>query len=304
MPTPVRTLPDLWFPARRAMRVVPDLWFPRAEALATNPLLHRERLRPVPIGVSIAAIDPATLIATSAGSSGLFVVHGSDIYCLSANHILSLDGLIATNYPVIQPGFADGGTVVLDTFAHNSFYKLFDSLANEIDVALAHVDVPSDALLSILENGLPSGSFIQAVVGMQVQKSGRTTGLTQSTVVAVNAQNDTPAIAGLLPAIHHVNQILVDNPAFTFAAGGDSGAGLYDLSGNLVGLVSHVDNINPNLVSCSPALPIAAWLNELFPPPPGSSETPSNALPIVIAGVGVLLLAAGVIQASRDYPVR
>ena len=313
MPAPITILPDLWFPARqpiravfgrRPNRVIPDLWFPRAGVLLSDPLLHQQKVRPVPIGVSIAAINVSTLIATQAGTSGLFILHGRDVYCLSANHILSLNGLIPPGSPVIQPGFGDGGVVDLDNFAHNSFYQPFNTLANEIDVALAHVDIPSDAVLSILENGIPTGRFRQAAVGMQVQKSGRTTGLTQSFVVAVNAETNTPEIPGLLPAIHHVGQVVVDNPGQAFAAGGDSGAGVYDLDGNLVGVVSHTVETNPDLVSCSPALSIALWLDSLFPPPPATGGTQRNDLPAVILSVSALLLFLGIIEASRDSHVR
>lgn len=70
-----------------------------------------------------------------------------------------------------------------------------------------------------------------ADVGEKVQKSGRTTGYTQGEIIGTNAVvNVSYGSAG---TARFVNQILTNN----MSAGGDSGSAVFDMNGNMVGLL-------------------------------------------------------------------
>jgi hypothetical protein len=162
------------------------------------------------------------------GTLGSLVSVNGAQYILSNFHVLEGDGEPA-GAPVIQPGLVDvncnasGAQVV----SHTSGIK---SLPNSnVDAAIAPVVsgmVRSDG--SILEIGTISKSTVAAFIGQPVKKSGRTTGLSQSTVSGLNAtvsvQYDTSCAGSAAFTKTFTGQIVVANKGSRFLNSGDSGS--------------------------------------------------------------------------------
>jgi hypothetical protein len=183
---------------------------------------------PIQLGTSGGwANDIAGRFCCSGTLGSLVSVNGTQ-YILSNFHVLEGDGEPA-GAPVIQPGLVDvncdasGAQVV----AHTSGIK---SLPNSnVDAAIAPVVngmVRTDG--SILEIGTISKSTIAASIGQPVKKSGRTTGLSQSTVSGLNAtvsvQYDTSCAGSAAFTKTFTGQIVVANKRSKFLNSGDSGS--------------------------------------------------------------------------------
>lgn len=150
--------------------------------------------RPVPIGVSIGTY-PATFCF--AGTLGCRIrVTGSGnpgYYILSNNHVLAEENLaiVHDSVSVLQPGTLDVGCLVDSEDAIgvlSDFVPLnFDGTVNYVDAAIAST-TQLDTGVSTPSNGygIPSAESLLAYVGLNVQKCGRTTGLTRGFVDAIN----------------------------------------------------------------------------------------------------------------------
>jgi hypothetical protein len=166
-------------------------------------------------------------------------------YILSNTHILARSDIANLGDPIIQPGLIDTSTCTASgarTVANlSAFYNLENGLLPKIDAAIAQV-IPGgvDPAGNILylgatadANGVPvpaaphGGSGVAASLGMPVAKSGRSTGLTCSTVLAVavnvNAvQYQKGCGTGTTFTVNYTNQ--VDVAGGSFSAEGDSGS--------------------------------------------------------------------------------
>ena len=224
-----------------------------------------DRWRPAPGGVSIGHYK------ITAGTLGVLVrdVETDEILILSNNHVLANSNDATQGDPILQPGPYDGGTVAGDTLANlerfvpiqfeseqppvpcpfsqatarvaNFFAWLVGSKhrllpvviqqANQVDGALAKpasTDVVSKEILEIGE----VTEDTEAELGMEVRKSGRTTGLTRGTVQLLDASVSVDYGGGKIAFF--TNQILTTN----MSQGGDSGSLLVDGEGNkAVGLL-------------------------------------------------------------------
>jgi hypothetical protein len=177
------------------------------------------RYRPAPGGVSIGHFE------ITAGTLGVVVRDRStgDRLILSNNHVLANSNDADIGDPIIQPGNADGGSVPADTIAHLerfepirftsepgtcSIASLYAEIGNFIaslvgsshrvktitqqeavnyfDAALARPVNDADVLDEILDIGTVSG-VAEAVLGMEVRKSGRTTGYTEDQINLIDA---------------------------------------------------------------------------------------------------------------------
>ena len=125
---------------------------------------------------------------------------------LSNNHVLANSNDASPGDPIIQPGAADGGTVGADpaevvatTYAalgnfiaealgsnHRVAAYRPQQAANLVDAALARPLNDGDVLDEIIEVGAISGT-VEALPGMPVRKSGRTTALTTGEILAIAA---------------------------------------------------------------------------------------------------------------------
>jgi hypothetical protein len=193
-----------------------------------------------------SSTNTATKTITCCGATlGSLVTRGATQYILSNTHVLARSDIAQIGDPIIQPGLIDTSTCTTSgarTVANlSAFYNLETGAAPKIDAAIAQI-VPGnvDTSGNILylganadANGVPvpgaphAGPGVGATLGMGVAKSGRSTGLTCSTVLAVavnvNAvQYQKGCGTGTTFSVNYTNQ--VDIAGGGFSAEGDSGS--------------------------------------------------------------------------------
>ncbi|HKI56115.1 MAG TPA: hypothetical protein VKB31_03095 [Trueperaceae bacterium] len=180
-------------------------------------LAYTARVRPAVPGYSIGHY------AITAGTFGCLVrdtCRPCAVYILSNNHVLANSNAAAIGDPILQPGAYDGGVYPKDLIARLSRFVPvhFGSPAryNLVDCALARPLDQRDVIASIVGLGIPKGT-VEATLGMEVAKSGRTTQTSAGKVIDVNA---TVAVNYGVGVGYFRNQILTTN----MSAGGDSGS--------------------------------------------------------------------------------
>ena len=177
--------------------------------------------RPVPIGVSTGNIT-----SCSSGTISCRVKKNGQVYALSNNHVMALTNSSADGTAIVQPGKADTGCRTLsgDQIGTLEEFKLifFGGTTNVVDAALARVtpekvgnSTPSDGY------GTPSSTIKDAKLGDQVQKYGRTSGLTRGTVNGINATVLVDYGSGTAT---FAKQVIVRGTGRTFLQAGDSGS--------------------------------------------------------------------------------
>lgn len=191
--------------------------------------------RPIALGVSGGnASDSANGFCCS-GTLGALVTDGQRQFILSNTHVFAGDAVFGGNGRVAsvgdnidQAGLVDVGCVFngADIVADLSDWAPFGQF--NIDAAIAEVradQVRADG--AILEIGPPANTTAAAFVGQRVKKSGRTTGLTRSSVSSLNATvtvGYTDECAGNSFNVTYTGQILISNKASRFLNSGDSGS--------------------------------------------------------------------------------
>ncbi len=166
---------------------------------------HTDRYdRPIPMGVSISTTPTEPFIA--AGTAGMVVRNlslPSNLpirFILSTNHIIGAVGptlcpntAIPLLNPILQPGTLDIGSdpgvdpqFIVGLFAQSVPILLTPVAMNRVDAAIA-ITARRLASPEILGIGFPTPEVGQAVPGMEVIKSGRTTEVTNGKVEAINA---------------------------------------------------------------------------------------------------------------------
>ncbi len=219
-----------------------------------------QRFRPAPGGCSIGHF------LITAGTLGCLVKKNNEIYILSNNHVLANSNEASIGDAILQPGPYDGGQnpadqiAVLSDFVPISFKEesscgLARSVAaflngisamtgsntrllpyriqqaeNLVDCAIAKPLVPGDVVNNILQIGTIAG-LQDGMLGMNIKKSGRTTGLTTGTIEQINVTAQVSY--GTNKVGIFVDQIL----AGAMSQGGDSGSAVLDQNNNLVGLL-------------------------------------------------------------------
>ena len=168
--------------------------------------------------------DISNLYCCSGTLGSLVQDSGGNKYILSNNHVLARSNSAAIGEDISQPGLVDNGCRVPTIVADLSAYP---SLSSNVDSAIAALRPGTmDANGTILDVGTISNQPLAAFVGLQVQKSGRTTGLTFGTVSSVNTNvmvNYQPTCGmGKKFKASFRNQAVVNSS--TFSAGGDSGS--------------------------------------------------------------------------------
>ena len=184
------------------------------------------------------------MITCCGGTLGSLVTRGGAQFILSNTHVLARSDMAQLNDPIIEPGLIDTATCTTSgarTVANlSAFYNLESGPSPKIDAAIAQVvpgNVDSSGNILYLgattdANGVPvpgaphTGSGVTASVGMPIAKSGRSTGLTCSTVLAVNVSVSTQYQKGCGTGanftVNYANQ--VDIAGGAFSAEGDSGS--------------------------------------------------------------------------------
>jgi hypothetical protein len=170
------------------------------------------------------------------GTLGSLINIGGKQYILSNYHVFESDivsggntRVATTGDPIIQPGLIDVSCNAANAQPVASLV-LYHSLPNSnVDVGVAQVAknmVRTDG--AILEIGTISGSTATAFIKQAVKKSGRTTGLTRSTVSGLNAtisvQYDNECAGGVAFTKTFTGQIVIANKGSRFLNAGDSGS--------------------------------------------------------------------------------
>jgi hypothetical protein len=204
-----------------------------------------QRQRPAPTGFSVGhpAITAGTIGARVRDALGR-------VYILSNNHVLANSNGATIGDPAYQPGPVDGGTATDQIATLSDFQTItFTSTANNtIDaaIALSSVDLLDNATPSDDGYGMPNSTIYgdangdglfddrNALLGLNVQKYGRTTRLTHGQITGVNATVTVCyEVSGFecTRSARFVDQILV--APGPFSGGGDSGSLIVTDDGNL-----------------------------------------------------------------------
>jgi len=207
-----------------------------------------QKMRPARPGISIGHYQ------ITAGTLGCLVQRDGQVYILSNNHVLANSNAAQLGDAILQPGPHDGGTIAdqigtLEQFIPVGFtggsgcspfaslMRLFGAATpminepgnNTVDCAIAK---PLSADLinpDILNIGIPTGVGT-ATLGTQVQKSGRTTGLTTDQITQIDVTVSVN-YGGKLAIFR--NQLM----AGAMSQGGDSGSAVLDMNKQVVGLL-------------------------------------------------------------------
>jgi hypothetical protein len=170
------------------------------------------------------------------GTLGSLISIGGVQYILSNYHVFEADivpggnGTVATNGdPIIQPGLIDNNCAASGTNSVATLVKRSSLPNSNVDCSTGQVVpgmVASDG--SILEIGPLSSQIVGAALSQKVKKSGRTTGLTRSTVSGLNATvsvaYENECAGGTAFTKTFTGQIVIQNLASQFLNSGDSGS--------------------------------------------------------------------------------
>jgi PKD repeat protein len=153
--------------------------------------------RPVPIGVSTGHPD------ITAGTIGARVINGDGIvYALSNNHVYANQNEASIGDSALQPGPHDGGSYPADEIGELFDYEPIDFSvfgSNTMDAAIALTTTDQLGTATLPEGyGTPNSTIFgdsdadgyfdneNDLLNLQVQKFGRTTGLTHGQVTEIN----------------------------------------------------------------------------------------------------------------------
>ena len=198
----------------------------------SNPLL---RMRPAPLGFSVG--HPAI----TAGTIGARVADGSgNVFLLSNNHVLANSNDASVGDATLQPGPYDGGTAADRIGTLFAFQAIdFSGGNNTIDaaIALTSADSTGNSTPSDDGYGLPNGSIYgdgnsdgvfddkTALLGLAVQKFGRTTKLTHGQITGINGTLSIcyeVLFIFCVKSATFVDQLVIEPGSFS--GGGDSGS--------------------------------------------------------------------------------
>jgi hypothetical protein len=170
------------------------------------------------------------------GTLGSLIQVNGVQYILSNYHVFESDivsggnGTVATTGdPVIQPGLIDVSCNAANAQNVATLVKVSSLPGNNVDCSVAQVIsgmVRTDG--AILEIGTISSQTIAAFIKQAVKKSGRTTGLSRSTISGLNATvniaYDNECAGGPAFTKTFTGQIFVANSGSRFLNSGDSGS--------------------------------------------------------------------------------
>jgi hypothetical protein len=193
------------------------------------------QMRPIALGVSGGNASDIANGYCCSGTLGALVTDGLHQFILSNTHVFAGDVALGGNGrissvgdDVDQSGLIDAGCqyIANDIVADVSNWAPFGQF--NIDAAIAEVrpgQVSTNG--AILEIGTPANTTVAAFVGQAVKKSGRTTGLTRSSISSLNATLSvgyTDECAGNNFTVPYTGQILISNKGSRFLNSGDSGS--------------------------------------------------------------------------------
>jgi len=201
---------------------------------------------PIKLGTTGGNVNDITTFACCSGTLGSLVSRGGAqfTFILSNNHVLARSNKAQKGEQISQPGLVDNNCNQGNTVAHLTQFA--DLKTSGVDAALAAVVSGAvDSSGSILDLGTnpgdaapPAGTLATAAVGMPVAKSGRSSGLTCSSVQSINTavliQYQTKCCPPSQPTcdggttftVTFNNQVVVGGS--TFSKAGDSGSLIVD----------------------------------------------------------------------------
>jgi hypothetical protein len=169
------------------------------------------------------------------GTLGSLITKGGAQYILSNYHVLYADIVSGGNSrtaqpgdPVIQPGMIDVGCNAANANDVANLVSGGGSLPTaNVDAGIAQI-ITGRVSSSILEIGTISATTASAALSQAVKKSGRTTGLTRSTVSGLNATvsitYENECAGGTSFTKTFTGQIVIANSRSKFLNSGDSGS--------------------------------------------------------------------------------
>ena len=194
---------------------------------------------PIQLGTSGGSVVDLANGYCCSGTLGALVQKNGVQYILSNSHVLAGDVVAGGNGKVsaigddvTQPGFVDincsatGANLVADVSTLSTLYP--PNSTPNVDCAMAQVRsgmVRTDG--AILEIGTLSAQTVAAFVGQAVKKSGRTTGLTRSSISGLNATVNVgyeTECGGTSFTKTFTGQIVIANRSSKFLNSGDSGS--------------------------------------------------------------------------------
>jgi hypothetical protein len=213
-----------------------------------KPLNQNALSAPIQLGSSGSSVGATCISGGSGfcygGTLGSLISRAGVSYVMSNNHVLGLSDAATAGQAVTQPGeietnCSQAGTITVANFTY--YFPLQPQPTTAVDVAIAQiisgeVDTTGKILeLGAVSNGIPqpgqvvSGSGMAATIGETIAKSGRTTGLTCSSVEAINTSARVGYEVGCTTTpftVDYVNQVTVGNTSNgnNFIAEGDSGS--------------------------------------------------------------------------------
>jgi len=216
----------------------------RVQVFQSNPNQNAQSL-PVKLGTSGGNVDDTSGRFCCGGTLGSLLIRNGSFYILSNNHVLARSDQAVPGEPISQPGIVDTNcsTVGTNTVANLTSFVNLQASGTNVDAAIAlivpgAVDLTGSILLlgstatgSTPDAGPPhQGRGILASIGEHVAKSGRTSGLSCSTVAATNLSTSvtyqTQCNGGTSFTVTYRNQVSVSGGGFS--AGGDSGSLIVD----------------------------------------------------------------------------
>jgi hypothetical protein len=170
------------------------------------------------------------------GTLGSLIQANGNQYVLSNYHVFESDivsggnGIVAeTGNPIIQPGLIDVSCRAANAQTVAALVKVSSLPNNNVDCSVAQVVsgmVRTDG--AILEIGTLSSQTVAPSINKAVKKSGRTTGLTRSKIVGLNATvsvtYDNECAGGTAFTKTFTGQIMISNLGSQFLNSGDSGS--------------------------------------------------------------------------------
>ena len=216
----------------------------RVQVFQSNPNQNAQSF-PVKLGTSGGNVDDTSGRFCCGGTLGSLLIRNGSFYILSNNHVLARSDQALPGEPISQPGIIDTNcsTVGTNTVANLTSFVNLQASGTNVDAAIAlilpgAVDSTGSILLlgstatgSTPDAGPPhQGRGILASIGEHVAKSGRTSGLSCSTVAATNLNTSvtyqTQCNGGTSFTVTYRNQVSVSGGGFS--AGGDSGSLIVD----------------------------------------------------------------------------
>jgi len=170
------------------------------------------------------------------GTLGSLVLIGGQQHILSNYHVFEADivsggnsRVAQTGDPIVQPGLIDINCTAANGQDVATLVKKSSLPGSNVDCSVAQVIpgmVRTDG--AILEIGTISSQTVNAALSQAVKKSGRTTGLTRSSISGLNAtisvQYDNECAGGVAFTKTFTGQIVVSNNGSRFLNSGDSGS--------------------------------------------------------------------------------